>query len=266
MFFILNFSYKGVGTDQTSNGIPFKVGDTISLTGFDLRLPFNGWIRMDGSYRVLDLGRLNPGGIALSVSGGATSQWGIGSINIAFNHPPGTLGAIITNRDAIPPYSSVHSSGGAAITNAQGYIVRGNEWSTDWWLHAYATPTFTGLSGGAEAPTIPVTPTVPTAPRPPTPQPPSPRLVVDGWPDGNGGNPAFDIDKFIATASFKAGTDARANARGARDFIALAVKAAKDSRLSPARTKVLLAAVNMAIANSKAKAMKRPLAKPRGRR
>lgn len=241
MRYILAFSYIAVETSKTSNGIPFKQGDTLSIRGTQA-FAAGGWpSSIDGVYKVVEvIGR--PG---LVVTGGATAGWGTqGSINTPMNN------------------ITVSSSGGAVINNAKTVPVGGGV-STDWWLHAMTD------SGSQYVPTPPP----PVSPPRPTPPPQPPRPVIDPGPpprdNGNDldtGDGSFNIDQFIVQANFKLGTDPQANNRGAAQFIADATRAAKSARLNKAQTKKLLDAVNKAIANARAKVKNKPLSRPKGRK
>lgn len=240
MRYILAFSYIAVETSKTSNGTPFKQGDTLSIRGtkaFDA----GGWpSSIDGVYKVVDvIGR--PG---LAVTGGATAGWGTGSINMPM--------------DGI----TVSASGGAVIHNAKTVPVGAGQ-STDWWLHAFTD------SGNVQYP-APSFPVFPTTSAPPS-QPPRPVIDPGPPPRDNGndldaGGDRFNIDQFIVRANFRLGTNAQANNRGAAQFIADATRAAKAAKLTKAQTKKLLDAVNKAIADAKSKAKNKPLPKPKGRK
>jgi hypothetical protein len=244
MRYILAFSYIAVETSKTSNGTPFKQGDTLSIRGTKA-FADGGWpSSIDGVYKVVDV-ISRPG---LVVTGGATAGWGTqGSINMPMNN------------------ITVSSSGGAVINNAKTVPVGGGI-STDWWLHAFTD------SGSVQYPAAPpVSP--PVSPPRSTPPPQAPRPVIDpGPPPRDNGNNLdtstgpFNVGEFIARANFKLGTSAQANNRGAARFIADATKAAKTARLTESQTKKLLDAVRKAIADARAKVKNKPLPKPKGRR
>lgn len=258
IYYMMTFSYKGQETKMTSNSIPFKQGDTISVSNFRSSNGTAGWSSVNGVYQVAAITARG-----LSVTGSAAQRWGQGSINIPFSNPPQDIAGMTYSRDSTPPYSSVVSSGGAVISEARAfttYTPLGTGVSTDWWLHAFIT-----TEAGASAPSSP--PVVPTKPVPVIDSVPKP--VDSPSPDSgnmlNTGGGVFDIDKFIATANFKPGLSPAANAKGAADFRDAAQKAAKQARLTQAQTKKLMDAVNRAIAEGIAKAKKKPLSKPKGK-
>ena len=238
MRYVLAFSYIGVETSKTSNGTPFKQGDTLSIRG-TRAFAAGGWpSNIDGVYKVVEvIGR--PG---LVVTGGATAGWGTqGSINMPMNG------------------ITVSASGGAVINNAKTVPVGAGQ-STDWWLHAFTD------SGNVQYP-APSFPVFPTTSAPPS-QPPRPVIDPGPPPRDNGndldaGGDRFNIDQFIVRANFRLGTDPQANNRGAAQFIADATKAAKEARLTEAQTKKLLDAVKKAIANATSKAKNKPTPKPK---
>ena len=259
MSYTIIFSYQSKSTTIGSNGVPFKIGDSISLRSFRAA-GITGWnTSIDGSYRIVDM---NSAG--LSVTGGAIATWGEGSINQPFSCPPQMINNFNYSVGTPPPYSSVSSSGGAIISGAKAFNVGATGISTDWWVHAYEGP----------LPNPNTSPSTPPSPPTPTPTPPPPRPVVDPpirIDDGNllntgGGKPPFSIADFIARASFTPGYNAAANTKGAADFRADATKAAKEASLTKAQTNKLLLAVNNAIAKGMAKFKQRPLPKPKGRR
>jgi hypothetical protein len=237
---MLVFSYIGVETSKTSNGILFKRGDTLFIRG-TRSFAGGGWPNsIDGVYTVVEV--INRPGLV--VTGSATAGWGQGSINMPMNG------------------ITVSASGGAVINNAKTFSV-GAGISTDWWLHAFTDSN----SQYVPAPPPPVSPPRPTPP----PQPPRPVIDPGPPPRDNGndldtGDGPFNIGQFIARANFRLGTDPQANNRGAAQFIADATRAAKVARLTKAQTKKLLDAVNKAIADARAKVKNKPLPKPKGKK
>lgn len=241
MYSMITFSYKSQETKNTSNGIPFKTGDTLSIKGFRNAGGQEGWNELNGVYRITNITTRG-----YVVSGAATGNWGRGSINVPFSYPP--AGG-----------SSVVSSGGGEISGAREYRHGPGDrlFTADWWMHMF-TATEAGLSAPSNPPAV-------SGDTGPVTRPNPPRAVDRPPPDDgnklNTGYGGFDIDKFIATANFKPGRDPRANARGIAAFRAEAKKAAKQARLTPAQTKKLMDAVEKAIADGIAKAKKKPLDK-----
>jgi hypothetical protein len=241
MYSIIAFSYKSQETKNTSNSIPFKIGDTLSIQGFRAARGMARWNEVNGTYRID--GIISRGYV---VSGPVTRDWGDGSINIPFSYPPEGV-------------SSVVSSGGGKISGATEYRhgPGGSLFTADWWMHMHTT-TDAGLLAASNPPVTSGGPGLVTVPNPP-------RAVDRPPPDDgnklNTGYGGFDIDKFIATANFKPGRDPRANARGIAAFRAEAKKAAKQAKLTTAQTKKLMDAVDRAIADGMAKAKKKPLDK-----
>lgn len=250
-FYLMTFSNRAKETKSTSNGVPFKVGDTVIVKDFPtigLNQIGLGWTNINGAYKV-DM--IDARG--LLVSGAPTRGWGQGTMNIPFTTPPSNVVGF-SYVGSQPPYSSVTASGGAVIAGAQAVQV-GIGVSADWWIHV-------GITTG---PSVSSPPEVVTNPGPRPVIDPIPK-TADRPPPDNGNNlntvdGGFDIDKFIATANFKPGRDPRANARGIAAFRAEAKKAAKQARLTPEQTKKLMDAVEKAIADGMAKAKKKPLDK-----
>lgn len=244
MPYMLIFSYKNTENPKTTNGIPFKQGDTVSVQG-SRAAGITGWnSSLDGIYKVIELTSRG-----LVVTGSPTAKWGDGSINMPMNG------------------ITVSASGGASISGAGMYQIDSRQQTTDWWMHAFITPNTSGpVTGGG----YPLPESRPPH-KPPAPQPPRP--VIDPGPpfvdDGNNlttDNGRFNIDKFIVQANFKAGTSSRENNIGAAQFIADATSAAKTAKLNKAQTKKLLDAVNKAIADARAKVKNKLLPKPKGRK
>ena len=152
---------------------------------------------------------------------------------------------------------TIVSSSGAEVSSTKPPI--GN---SSIWVHFLAGR----LASRPVSPAIVPTP-APLPPLPPTPAPvPEYPIVSISEPPLSGGNvvgDGFDIDKFIATANFKPGLSAAANARGAAAFRADAKRAAKQAKLTPAQTKKLMDAVNKAIQDGLAKLKNKPLPKPK---
>ena len=239
-------SYKNKYSRKGTNGRLFKVGELITVSGMNLSF-------INGVYRLVDVGAdLGPGQPGTDVfilecvsqgSGRCFSGWQPGA---SYNIP-------------IFKGSTVVSSGGAEISSLS---TGGN---SDIWVHF--------LAGRMAA--RPVSPAIVPTPIPPPAWPPPvlvsdyPSTVISEPPSDNGNNlvsSGFDIDKFIATANFKPGRSAAANAKGAAAFRADAKRAAKAAKLTPAQTKKLMDAVNKAIAEGIAKASSKPLPKPKPRR
>ena len=276
MFHILSFSYRATEHNPNwdgrgTNGVDFRVGDSITLQYLfseAMSPPMGLWRAVDGTYRILGIGfnqaatMLSPS-ILISVSGPSTSKWDNSlpsrdtgsSINIPFTP------AIKSNPSVPGQPTLVTSSRGARI---EAKLTDGL--NVDWWAHLYATPTFTGgfsstigtKSSPADngiiriddpvgypgdtvlVPSIPVTPTKPAGPTTPAVKTTKTTVTIP----------------FLTSASFKPGTDARANERGKAAFIKAVQAASKASNLNKAQSDQLMADVIKAIKDADLKRRK----------
>ena len=241
-FFAPSFTitYNNKLSRKGTNGRLFRFGDQITVSGMDL-VPF-----INGVYKLTDPKDATiypPDVFTLEcLSPGSDRCFGGWNPNTSYNIP------IFKGRTIV-------SSGGAVLSSS---ITAGN---SDVWVH------FSGgiLPARTVSPAVAPTPT----PTPPPPVASYPVTVISEPPSGNGNNlvsSGFDIDKFIASANFKPGLNAAANAKGAAAFRADAKRAAKAAKLTPGQTQKLMDAVNKAIAEGIAKAKNKPLPKPIPRR
>jgi hypothetical protein len=282
MFYILTFSYRATQGNpnwdgRSSNGVEFRVGDSITLKNLlseDMYTSNGLWRAVDGTYRILDIGFNQPApmsspSILMSVSGPSTSKWD--------NSPPSrdtgsSINIPFTADAPIIPFfrqpSLVTSSRGARIVGKiiRKDVVGGVEIIVDWWAHLYAAPNFTGgfsstirTAGGGGiikiddpvnypgdtvlVPSIPVTPTSP--PTIPTPPPSTVKRVG-----------TTVTVPFLSSASFKPGTNARANERGKAAFIKAVQAASKASNLNKSQSDQLMADVVKAIKDADLKRRK----------
>lgn len=274
MFHILSFSYRATEGNPNwdgrgTNGVDFRVGDSITLQYLfseEMSPSMGPWIAVDGTYRILDIGfnkqaTMSSPSILISVSGPSTSKWdnsppsrGTGSsINIPFTP------AIKSNPNVPGQPTLVTSSRGARIEAK----LKEDGLNVDFWAHLYATPTFTGgfssTTGTKSSPAdngiikiddpvnypgdtvlVPVTPTTPVVPTTPAVKTTKTTVTIP----------------FLTSASFKPGTDARANERGKVAFIKAVQAASKASNLNKAQSDQLMTDVIKAIKDADLKRRK----------
>ena len=243
--------YDG-STNIGTNGLLFRAGDTITVSGItDLTGPaFKPWSKVNGTYYLEKIGTLHYGAKAFLVSDrGRTPNWGTGSLNVS-------------------SFEGVHrltSSSGAVVERSKKYsmhFVIGGTFETIppkvglavliLWIHQDTGPTIVlddpvmpdAPNTPNNPPTTPTappnTPTTPTSP-PTTPTPPPSIVKRVG---------TTVTIPFLTRASFKPGTDARANERGKAAFIKAVQAASKASNLNKAQSDQLMADVIKAIKDS----------------
>lgn len=271
MFHILSFSYRATERNPNwdgrgTNGVDFRVGDSITLQYLfseEMSPPMGLWKAVDGTYRILDIGfyqhaSMSSPSIDISVSGPSTSKWDNslpsrytgGSINIPF------IPAIQAHLSIPGQPTLVTSSRGARIEAK----LTEDRINVDWWAHLYATPTFTGgfsstvrnsegngiikiddpVNYPGDTVLVPVTPTTPVAPTIPAVKTTKTTVTIP----------------FLTSASFKPGTNARANERGKVAFIKAVQAASKASNLNKAQSDQLMADVIKAIKDADLKRRK----------
>jgi hypothetical protein len=274
MFHILTFSYRATAQNPNwngrgTNGIDFRVGDSITLRYLfseEMSQPMGLWRAVDGTYRILDIGinqqetMFSPS-ILISVSGPSTSKWDNSppsrdtgsSINIPFT-------PAIKSNPSVPGQPTLVTSSRGARIEAK---LKEDGLNVDFWAHLYTTPTFTGgfssTTGTKSSPAnngiikiddpvgypgdtvlVPVTPTKPVAPAIPAVKTTKTTVTIP----------------FLTSASFKPGTDARANERGKAAFIKAVQAASKASNLNKAQSDQLMADVVKAIKDADLKRRK----------
>ena len=219
--------YDG-STNIGTNGLSFKVGDRITLSGF-FKWPNSSPLE-NGNYIITGIG--NAQGLrAFNVSGTNTSTWHLGSATQAF-------------------------AGARRITSSSG---------AEFYLPTGSNKMYPGLTitlyGGPNAkigvyqdngPTIvlddPVTPdNPPTTPTVPPNTPTTPTTPITPPPIVVKRNGTTVTVPFLSSASFKPGTNARANERGKVAFIKAVQAASKASNLNKAQSDQLMADVVKAI-------------------
>jgi len=244
-----------VSTNIGTNGLLFRAGDTITVSGItDLTGPaFGPWSKVNGTYYLEKIGTLHYGAKAFLVSdGGRTPNWGTGSLNIS------------------------SFAGGVRLTSSSGAVV---EKSDRYSMHFVIGGTFetippkiglsvlslvlnqdTGPTIVLDDPVMPNTPdnppTTPTAP-PNTPTTPTSPPTTPTPPPSIVKRVGTTVSvPFLSSASFKPGTDARANERGKAAFIKAVQAASKASNLNKAQSDQLMADVIKAIKDADLKRRK----------
>jgi hypothetical protein len=222
-----------------SNGKSFQVGDVVALSDFEVPSVYRDWRSVDGSYLI---GGITVGNGLYVTPYNGHIQWSVGAA---------------TSTNIFSVFAAGGGSRAPTVRSSNGVVV---DLSSGRWAVTFELVSSVTLVPNVSYPT-PVLVSDPP-PRHDAPGPVTPNTPV---PD-NGNNlstPAgsFDIDKFIASASFKPGSNTRANSLAVSHFRSDARRAAKQARLTTDQTNKLMNAVEKAIADGIARAGKKPLDK-----
>lgn len=222
-----------------SNGKSFQVGDVVALNNFEVPSVYRDWRAVDGSYLI---GGITVGNGLYVTPYNGHIQWSVGAA---------------TSTNIFSVFFAGGSSRAPTVRSSNGVVV---DLSSGLW-----SVTFELVSSVTLVPNMSYPP--PVLVSDPSPRPDAPGPVTPNTPAPDNGNNlstpsgSFDIDKFIASASFKPGSNARANSLAVSNFRSDAKRAARQARLTTDQTKKLMDAVEKAIADGIARASKKPLDK-----
>ena len=240
-----------------TNGIPFKVGDRITISGF---FKWPEWPDLqNGAYTIARIGGDGNGANAFHlVPNRNTDTWYAGSrsgpiagatritsssgaefyLPNGFNklYPSLSIGFVGKPLISVCDHRLLPMDSSGKLTNIF------TDCRPDIVLDDPVTPT-----------NPPTTPTTPTPPTPTTPNTPTTPVVPPPLVKRNGTTVSVP---FLSSASFKPGTDARANERGKAAFIKAVQAASKASNLNKAQSDQLMADVIKAIKDADLKRRK----------